>query len=102
MASWDRDTNSDHEERDEYPTQVFAPPPPPLEITPDTEENVENETEELFQNFVYQRHRNENSQQNYSNIPVVPELVNFPSVPNRFVYGAVDRIIFVHTVRLEH
>lgn len=56
-------------------------PKPPTEIHPDSEENVREETEDLFRNFVYQRYRNENIQQQYDSTPVDPELLNLPKVP---------------------
>ena len=87
MASWNGTSESDGEEKDDFmkpsPSQMLLAPLPPGEICPDSEENVQDQTEDLFRNFVYQRYRNDNIQQNYDNNPVDPELVNLPRIPDR-------------------
>lgn len=48
------------------------------EVEVDTEEHVQEQTEDLFRSFVHQRFRNDNSHHNYENIPTTPVLVNLP------------------------
>lgn len=86
MATWDGSVESDGEENDAFmkpsPSQLQLTPKPPEEICPDTEENVMEQTEDLFRNFVYQRYRTENIRCTYDNTPVDPELLNFPRIPD--------------------
>ncbi|XP_076445134.1 bcl-2 homologous antagonist/killer-like [Babylonia areolata] len=88
MASWDGSSHSqnDGEEKDSFlkpsPSQVMLTPRPPDEISPDSEENVKEQTEDVFRNFVYQRYRNDNIQQPYENTPVDPEITNLPRIPD--------------------
>ncbi|GFS13291.1 BCL-2 homologous antagonist/killer-like [Elysia marginata] len=50
-------------------------------IQPDTEENVEAQTETVFRNYVYQSYRHDSMREEVDLTPVVPELVNFPTNP---------------------
>ncbi|XP_076466802.1 bcl-2 homologous antagonist/killer-like [Babylonia areolata] len=86
MASWNGSSDSDREPADEFMkapvNQVQLLPRPPEDLRPDTEENVQQQTEDVFRNFVYQQYRNDNIRQSYNNNPVDPELVNLPRVPD--------------------
>ena len=87
MASWKPAAESEGDEKDDFmkpsPSQMLLTPRPPDEICPDSEENVKEQTEDLFRNFVYQRYRNDIIQQSYNNNPVDPELVSLPRIPDR-------------------
>ena len=87
MASWNGSSGTNGEDRDDFmkpsPSQMQLVPRPPEEICPDSEENVKEQTEDVFRNFVYQRYRNDNIQQSYDNDPVEPDLINLPSNPDR-------------------
>uniref|UniRef100_A0A0B6ZL18 Bcl-2 Bcl-2 homology region 1-3 domain-containing protein n=1 Tax=Arion vulgaris TaxID=1028688 RepID=A0A0B6ZL18_9EUPU len=50
-------------------------------IHPDTEENVEAQTEEVFLNFVYQSYRNDTMRGETDNLQPVTELLNFTASP---------------------
>ncbi|KAK7500098.1 hypothetical protein BaRGS_00008645 [Batillaria attramentaria] len=87
MASWNGSSDSDGEEPVDgflkpSSAQMQLVPRPPEEIHPDSEENVKEETEGVFMNFVYQTYRSDNIQQSYDNMPVDPALVDFPSIPD--------------------
>ncbi|KAK3782708.1 hypothetical protein RRG08_037708 [Elysia crispata] len=50
-------------------------------VEPDTEENVEAQTETVFRNYVYQSYRHDSMRQELDLTPAIPELVNFPTDP---------------------
>lgn len=50
-------------------------------IAPDTEENVQAQTETVFRNYVYQSYRHDSMREEADMTPVAPELVNFPTNP---------------------
>ena len=52
-------------------------------VEPDTEENVEAQTETVFRNYVYQSYRHDSMRQELDLTPAIPELVNFPTDPIR-------------------
>ena len=50
-------------------------------LSPDTAENVADETDSVFRNFVHHMLNNERDQQNPDDTPSLPELTAFPSSP---------------------
>lgn len=50
-------------------------------IHPDTQANVEAQTEDVFLNYVYQSYQNDFMRGNTENTPAVPELVSFATAP---------------------
>jgi hypothetical protein len=105
MASWDGGSgggsgSGDFEEKDDFlkpsPSQLVLTPQPPEEIQPDSEENVQEQTEDLFRNFVYQTYRNETSHQPYNSTPVSPELVNLPRIPDRSEHSYLFRLLDIN------
>ena len=51
------------------------------ELSPDTVENVADETDSVFRTFVHQMLNNERDNQNPDDTPSLPELTAFPSNP---------------------
>lgn len=76
----------DWEEKDDFmkpsPSQLQLTPQHLDDIHPDSEENVQQQTTDLFVNFVYQSYRNDNIHQSYDNTPVDPLLVSLPRIPD--------------------
>ena len=83
MASWE----SDSEKEDDFVRPPRSPhlmiPHPPENIHPDTEEHVAEQTKDIFQNFFYQRYRQEQIRQPYDATPIVPELLEIGEAPLR-------------------
>ncbi|RUS73147.1 hypothetical protein EGW08_019089 [Elysia chlorotica] len=50
-------------------------------VQPDTEENVEAQTETVFRNYVYQSYGHDSMRESLDLTPAIPELVNFPTDP---------------------
>ena len=73
------------------PNDPFDPPKTPRmvlkdsdsgeELTPDTEQNVGEETDAVFRNFVYHMINNQRSEQEADDTPNFPELTAFPDQP---------------------
>ncbi len=51
------------------------------ELTPDTEENVAEQTDGIFRNFVYQMYTTERSDQEADDTPSLPEITAFTDEP---------------------
>ncbi|XP_041354312.1 bcl-2 homologous antagonist/killer-like [Gigantopelta aegis] len=81
MASWGSDSGSE----DDFIRPPRSPrlmiPHPPEQLHPDTEQNVAEQTEDIFKNFFYQRYRQEQIRQPYDATPRVPELLEFGEAP---------------------
>ena len=60
---------------------TFLQVPSPENIQPDTEQNVCDEAEDVFKNFLYQSWRQDQSRQDFDNTPNVPQLTNFTADP---------------------
>ncbi|KAL8599282.1 hypothetical protein ACOMHN_007997 [Nucella lapillus] len=86
MASWDGGSDSGGEEGDGFlrpsQSQLRLVPQPPLPLQPDTEQHVQEQTEDVFRNFVYQQYRTEHIRQAYDNHRVDPALVSLPRIPD--------------------
>ena len=72
------------------PNDHFDPPKTPQMVlksdatdvlSPDTEENVREQTEGIFRNFVYQMHNLDHANDDADNSPSLPELTAFVDQP---------------------
>ena len=72
------------------PNDPFEPPKTPRmvlkdkdgeELSPDTEENVADQTDGIFRNFVYQMYNLDRSDQDADDTPNIPELTAFTDEP---------------------
>ena len=72
------------------PNDPFDPPKTPQlvlkdndgeELTPDTEENVAQQTDGVFRNFVYHMYSNDRSEQDADDTPNLPEITAFRDDP---------------------
>lgn len=55
--------------------------PSPESVQPDSEQNVCDEAEDVFKNFLYQSWRQDQIRQDFDNTPNVPQLTNFTADP---------------------
>ncbi|XP_005102292.2 bcl-2 homologous antagonist/killer [Aplysia californica] len=53
----------------------------PHMMQPDSEENVQAQSEAVFLNYVYQSYRNDSVRTDVDSTPAAPELINFPASP---------------------
>ncbi|KAL5009909.1 hypothetical protein ScPMuIL_012214 [Solemya velum] len=61
--------------------QVHRQLSPQAQFARDSEDNVSDQTEDVFRNFLYQSYRQEQSQQDFDETPAIPELVTFTADP---------------------
>lgn len=82
--------SSDPSDRDDDPNDPFDPPKTPHmvlkedapnELSPDTEENVAQQTDSVFRNFVYHMNALDRSGQDADDTPALPELTAFADSP---------------------
>lgn len=77
MAAW----NGRGDGEKTLPSPSVKQVPSPENIQPDTEQNVCDEAEDVFKNFLYQSWRQDQSRQDFDNTPNVPQLTNFTADP---------------------
>lgn len=96
MAYWDGGSGTRDGRRVPPTSDVRQIPSPNTEtMTPDTEENVIDEAEDVIRNFIYESYRHQLEEDTPdSTTPTVPELYNFTSDPMRYIV-----MNFVHLSR---
>lgn len=77
MATWDGRGEGERW----MPSPTVKQVPSPEGVQPDTEQNVCDEAEDVFKNFLYQSWRQDQIRQDFDNTPNVPQLTNFTADP---------------------
>ncbi|XP_071115255.1 bcl-2 homologous antagonist/killer-like [Haliotis cracherodii] len=84
MASWnggDRSSDDDFIHPPREPKYIIPTVPQPENLRPDTEDNVQSQTEDVFMNFMYQSYRQTQIRQQYDSTPRIHEFVSMNQDP---------------------
>ncbi|XP_046569499.1 bcl-2 homologous antagonist/killer-like [Haliotis rubra] len=84
MASWnggDRNSDDDFSHPPREPRYAIPEVPRPENLRPDTEDNVQRQTEDVFRNFMYQSYRQTQIRQQYDSTPRIQEFVSMNQDP---------------------